>query len=430
MDVKNENALSISENVIESYIFATGHQNLSIYSERLLMLLVRAAQCQIAGLNFKDGTSISQASIGKLGDALVEIEVKELLSSSSNTNYKQAKEAVLELMTKTVSHEKIAIRKGKPVLNENGEPVYEFEAHSLINDVWINNKPGYITVNINKSTWEAILNFSKGFRRYDLQLAMKLSRTYALRVYKLISNQTGPLQFTIAELRKQWGLEDKYPKTTDFIKNTIVSAKTELDKMSPWTFDFVPQYGKTAQENKGRVGRKSVTSIIFYPKKQLQFESGSNLIAMTSSPNSTLGKPAVDYLVKSFDFSISEIKANLPLFEAAKKYMDILSFLDKIKPKALHAKSPQGYVVNSIKKHLREEHGLVFRKNEIILPSSEKAESPEVQNARTLFDNDMISQMQEAPQPKKKKKDGQSLGDILGGLFADLEPDDQTPDEQ
>ena len=47
-----------TRNVVESYIFATGHQDLSIYSERLMMLLVKAAQCQVAGLNFKDGSSM------------------------------------------------------------------------------------------------------------------------------------------------------------------------------------------------------------------------------------------------------------------------------------------------------------------------------------------------------------------------------------
>ena len=75
-----------TRNVVESYIFATGHQDLSIYSERLMMLLVKAAQCQVAGLNFKDGSSIAQVSIGPLGDAMVEIEARELLNGPNNTN--------------------------------------------------------------------------------------------------------------------------------------------------------------------------------------------------------------------------------------------------------------------------------------------------------------------------------------------------------
>ena len=141
-----------TRNVVESYIFATGHQDLSIYSERLMMLLVKAAQCQVAGLNFKDGSSIAQVSIGPLGDAMVEIEARELLNGPNNTNYTQAKSAVMELMSKSIAHERPAVKNGKPVLNERGEQVYEFEAHNLVNDVYINKKPGVIVVNVNRTT--------------------------------------------------------------------------------------------------------------------------------------------------------------------------------------------------------------------------------------------------------------------------------------
>ena len=165
-----------TRNVVESYIFATGHQDLSIYSERLLMQLVKAAQCQVNGLNFRDGSSIAQVGIGPLGDTVVEIEAKELLNGENNTNYTQAKKAVLELMKKPISHERPAMKNGRPVLNDAGEQVYEFEAHNLLNDVYINKKPGVVIVNVNKTTWEAILDFSKGFRRYDLQVAMKFSQ--------------------------------------------------------------------------------------------------------------------------------------------------------------------------------------------------------------------------------------------------------------
>ena len=242
---KTEEALvpvaSTTRNVVESYIFATGHQDLSIYSERLLMLLVKAAQCQVNGLNFRDGSSIAQVNIGPLGDAQVEIEARELLSGDKNTNYTQAKNAVLELMKKPIAHERPAMKGGKPVLDDKGNQVYEFEAHNLLNDVYINQKPGVIVVNVNKSTWEAILDFSKGFRRYDLQVAMQFSRTCSLRVFKLISNQKYPLTFTIQELREQWGLTEKYKSTKDFIKYTIESAKEELDTSGKTPFEMAKE---------------------------------------------------------------------------------------------------------------------------------------------------------------------------------------------
>lgn len=358
-----------TRNVVESYIFATGHRDLSIYSERLLMQLVKAAQCQVAGLNFRDGSAISQVSIGPLGDAVVEIEAKELLSGANNTNYTQAKGAVLELMKKPIATERPAMKNGKPILNDAGQQVYEFEAHNLVNDVYINQKPGVIVVNVNKSTWEAILDFSKGFRRYDLQAATKLSRSCSLRMFKLISNQQYPLTFTIQELREQWGLTNKYKTTKDFIKNTIESAKEELDRNSPWTFDYKPEYSVSASENRGRVGRKSITAITFFPKHQLKHESTSSVIS-NLSPTDILGRPIIDRLVKNLGFSMSEIKANLTLLETAKKTFDLFEFLLEITPRAGRAANPQGYTVNALKIHLKEKYNVVLRKHAIVAPKT------------------------------------------------------------
>lgn len=422
-----------TRNVVESYIFATGHQDLSIYSERLLMLLVKAAQCQVNGLNFRDGSSIAQVNIGPLGDAVVEIEARELLSGDKNTNYTQAKNAVLELMKKPIAHERPAMKGGKPVLDDKGNQIYEFEAHNLLNDVYINKKPGVIVVNVNKTTWEAILDFSKGFRRYDLQVAMQFSRTCSLRVFKLISNQKYPLTYTIQELREQWGLTNKYKSTKDFIKYTIESAKEELDRSSPWTFDYNPVYSSKAEENRGRVGRKSITGITFFPKHVARFDSTTNVVNQLS-PTAILGKPIIDRLVKNLGFSMAEIKANLVLFDTASKAIDLEMFLIQITPRANRAANPQGYVINSVKTHLKEKAGIVFKKNSIDAPQSVlettklrsaavpeiKTEAQKKREAEKL--ETMINKSQPAEpmakMPSPKRGEPASIGEILG-LFPD-----------
>lgn len=426
---KTEEALvpvaSTTRNVVESYIFATGHQDLSIYSERLLMLLVKAAQCQVNGLNFRDGSSIAQVNIGPLGDAQVEIEARELLSGEKNTNYTQAKNAVLELMKKPIAHERPAMKGGKPVLDDKGNQVYEFEAHNLLNDVYINQKPGVIVVNVNKSTWEAILDFSKGFRRYDLQVAMQFSRTCSLRVFKLISNQKYPLTFTIQELREQWGLTEKYKSTKDFIKYTIESAKEELDRSSPWTFDYNPIYSSKADENRGRVGRKSITAITFFPKHVARYDSTTNVVNQIS-PSSVLGRAIIDRLVKSLGFSMAEIKANLVLFDTASKAFDLEGFLIQIGPKANRAANPQGYVINAIKIHLKEKHGIVFKKNAILAPEEElsktKLKSAEVKPIKTpeqkKAEAEALMEKVAQYENKRGKSEPSTIGEILG-LFGE-----------
>lgn len=420
---------TITRDVVESYIFATGHQDLSIYSERLLMLLVRAAQCQVSGLNFKNGSSIGQVSIGPLGDAMVEIEARELLGGPNNTNYVQAKASVLELARKTISHERPSMKNGSPVLNDKGEQVYEFEVHNIVNDVYINKKPGTIIVNVNKTTWEAILDFSKGFRRYDLQAALKLSRTCSLRMFKLISNQKKPMQFTIQELREQWGLMDRYSKTGDFIKNTIDSAKEELDRLSPWTFDYQKVYSLASEQNKGRAGRKSVTSVIFYPKHQLKFESSTSALNTLNDPSMVLGRMVVDRLIKNLGFSMAEIKSNLTLLNTARKYFDLEEFLIKIGPKANRATTSQGYVINAVKHHLREKYEVIVRKNDIITPTKQKTDPEDIAKAKRTFDSETISEIfssqtsttQQSSPSGKKESEEKELSEILGGLFSEVD---------
>ena len=119
--------LTKSKEVIESYIFSTSRRNLSIYSERLLMRIVEIAQRQVAGINFRDGVDIGQVSIGPLGEANLEIPIRSLLGPG-NTNYAQAKEAIMELMRSPYFVERPKMRAGEPVFGDVG---FYGNGHSL-----------------------------------------------------------------------------------------------------------------------------------------------------------------------------------------------------------------------------------------------------------------------------------------------------------
>ena len=54
------------------------------------------------------------------------------------------------------------------------------------------------------------------------------------------------------------------------------------------------------------------------------------------------------------------LRANISLFDIASKEFDLYAFLQQIAPKALRAVKPQGYVINAIKKHLSEHHGILI----------------------------------------------------------------------
>ena len=66
-------------------------------------------------------------------------------------------------------------------------------------------------------------------------------------------------------------------------------------------------------------------------------------------------------LKNKFYFDVQGIRANITLFDIAQKECDdILEFLDEIAPSALRAGNVQGYVINSIRRHLKEKLGIVI----------------------------------------------------------------------
>lgn len=333
----------ISKEIVESYIFSTVRHDFGIYSERLLLRLVELAQREIKGLDFKGGTSIGKVKVGEWGDAEITIPVKDILSGEDDKNYSKAKTAVRNLMGKFLEY----------------EDDQKYKATHILNDVDVDKISGKMVIQVNRNIWSAMLDFSKGFRKYELETAVKLRGKYSLRIYKIVSKQTTPISYSIADLRKMWGLTDKYKKVDDFVKNTIVAAKTELDNVSPYTFDYVLTAAKSAEVNKGRKGRPAITSVTFFPKHKMQNEA-TDAVRKMVDPSLMLEGELYDILRHKYEFDYAGIRANISLFDIAQKEFDLLAFIDRINPSALRAENPQGYLINAIKKHLKEECGVIF----------------------------------------------------------------------
>ena len=333
----------ITKEIVESYIFSTVRHDFGIYSERLLLRLVELAQCEINGLDFKGGTDLGKVMVGQWGHMEITIPVKDILSGEDDTNYTKAKQSVRQLMGKFLEYE--------------DEEVYK--ATQILNEVDMDKVAGKMVIQVNRNIWNAMLDFSKGFRKYELETATKLRGKYSLRIYKLVSSQSQPITYLIEDLRKMWGLTDKYKKVDDFVKNTIVAAKEELDRVSPYSFDYVLNSAKTAEVNKGRKGRPAITSVTFFPVHRLNNES-TDAVRKSVDPSMMIDKLVSDILRIKLGFDWAGIKANISLFDIAQKEFDLFAFLSQITPKALRAVNPQGYVINAIKKHLSENHGIVI----------------------------------------------------------------------
>ena len=367
----------ITKEVVESYIFSTVRHDFGIYSERLLLRLVELAQRELRGLDFKGGSSIGKVEIGEWGDAEIVVPVKDILSGEEDKNYSKAKAAVRNLMGRFLEY----------------EDEQKYKATQILNEVDVDKVAGKMVIRVNRNIWRAMLDFSKGFRKYELETAVKLRGKYSLRIYKLVSKQTEPITYSIADLRQMWGLTEKYKKVDDFVKNTIVSAKEELDRVSPYSFDYVLNAAKSAEVNKGRKGRPAITSVTFFPVRRMANET-TDAVRKMVDPSLLLDRELYMMLKNKFYFDVQGIKANITLFDTAQKECEILDFLDGIAPAALRAANVQGYVINAIRKHLKEKFGIV------------------IDGSMVLRDPSSVVPNQET---RPSRKEPASLKDILGG---------------
>lgn len=317
-----------------SYIFAEAGRDLGVYAERLLWRLCESAQKYIYGLDFSaDAVGQRQVVMGPWGEAAITIPVRDLLFGSDDHNYDKAKEGIRELMDKFLEY-------------DDGSGHYQ--ATQILNEVDFNSYSGRVVIMVNRNIWAAMLDFSKGYRLVDLETFFKLRGRYAIRLFPFICHQKNPMTYTLESLRRMWCAEGKYPKTKDFLRNTLSAAKEEFDRVSPWSFDFTLNYQHT-----GRGGRPAVVSVTVHPVYRLTLESPRRLVQKVA-PSMILSQEEIRELKEVFGFTSDGLSANLPLFDQAKRVTDLMSFFRVLRPAATRARSPQGYVVGALRKHLQE----------------------------------------------------------------------------
>lgn len=330
--VSSSSSGKMSKEVIESYVFAEARRGLGVYAERLFLRLTESAQKYLYGLNFKDGSGLRQVEVGPWGEAAITIPVRDLLFGDDDHNYDKAKEGVRELMSKFLEF-------------DDGE---RYHATQILNEVDISSLSGRVVIEVNRNIWRAMLDFSRGYRLVDLETAFKLRGKYALRLFPFICHQERPLTYTLDALREMWCLKDKYPKTKDFLRNTLSAAKEEFDRVSPWTFDYTLNYARS-----GRGGRPSVVSVTLHPVYRVTREAPKRLVQRVA-PSMILSQEELTVLKEVYGFTSDGLSANLPLFDLAKRSTDLPAFLRVLKPAATRARSPQGYVVGALRKHLKD----------------------------------------------------------------------------
>lgn len=290
--------------------------------------MIELNQYIIEGRQISDGCKINTTLFG---NKEYTIPIKLFLKDEKDDNYKEVKKALNRLKNKELTYEDNNI----------------WASLTIIALPKIVKYSDTVTFTVDSMIQNALLDFSKGYRKYELTTAMQFESVYAMRFYELMSNQKSPITYSIEILKEMFLIQNKYERVNDFKKYVLDIAIRELDKCSPYTFTY--KMNKTG---------RSFTSVTFYPKYQPQFrdsELEKKDLQKQTSLAWDLSKNTLDYLKNGFDFTTKEIRQNIDLLKQAENNMEsFINFLSQVKPRANRAKNPKGYLINSIKKELKK----------------------------------------------------------------------------
>lgn len=95
---------------------------------------------------------------------------------------------------------------------------------------------------IDNIMWHALLEFSKGYRIINLPAFMRLTSSYALIMYILITQQVAPIKLGYDYLRQVLGATSKaYDRSFNFEQKVLKKARKQLDENAPYSFDYEPE---------------------------------------------------------------------------------------------------------------------------------------------------------------------------------------------
>ena len=343
--------------IIQSFIITAARYDFSIYEKRILFRIIECFQYLLENKKLDKSFSVKE---NLYGDITITLPLSSLLmKGKGDTNYVQIKKAFDSLLNKKISF-------------ENNKVWTKF---TLIVKPEIIKYKRIVTFRLHQEVYEALLDFSKGYRKYELETARCFNSVYSMRFYELISGQNNSLTYTIDGLKVLFNIENKYKLVKDFIFNVIEPAKKELDLKSPFSFTYQLKYEKERVNLKG--GRKKIIGIIFIP-----IYNANNRDKVLAYRDKCRNIELLDILFKeekdaflSFGFNENELKTKYyALFQDINKArkQGIVIFTSTIIEYAQKARNPKIYLIKALRKEIKKWKETLLKKQSSNILISEK----------------------------------------------------------
>lgn len=183
-----------------------------------------------------------------------------------------------------------------------------FSFGALLNSADREPGEGIIYFTVHKFVWQSALDFTKGFTKLDLVVAMELKSAYSMRFYEIARrwSDTKIWKISVEDFRDLFGCKEKYPAFNDMKRYIIDNAKEELDRVAPWSFSY----------EQHKVGRK-VESFTFYfyeiPKNKREETERKELLS--KYPQAVIRPEVKDWFKNKMGFNTGQIRSNVQLID-------------------------------------------------------------------------------------------------------------------
>ena len=334
---------TVNKDIVQSYRFTMSRCKLTVPERRIMIRITELAQCEIKGLKLKD----HKCQI--VPNELLQLKEVTLPLSSifpdSNTlggrDYEDVKKAFKSLAKKGLEYETKNFWQYTEIITK--PKIYKHGGE------WFAN------FNVYDEIWYCLLDFSKGYRKFEMLTAMSFNSIFSMQIYELISGQTEPYDLMKDTIIKMFKLSKTMSSGQHIEEKVLNMAKKDLDEKAPYGFN----YKRIEVKSRGRGGKKTIGWRLlpyYIPKNRNNALEIKDIAAKLPSGGrfgGLLKTETYNLLVKEFGWPKDSVNSNKALFMRAEKELpDLIDTLRRLYGSARTANNPIAYVIHCLQEEL------------------------------------------------------------------------------
>ena len=306
--------------LVQSYIFSVCRSSLSLYEQRIVLRIVEFAQTMLADVTMRD---VVGRQLAVDDNVKVSLTLRDIMCEDDKAkHYDYVREAFSSLLSRRVEF-----------WDTDKKMWY---GSSVIYNCTIIKASGRATFYVSRVFLCALLDFTKGYCQYDLQVALSLKSPYSVRLFMLLCNQSHPVEFSMDQLKRMLCQDpDAYQQSADFIKRVVEPSRKELDAKGCNSFTVTKVSG----------AYNKTVALMFHPVKRTKADT---LRAQVSTAR-IIDRHLWIILSSQANFSYRELSAHKKLWESFQKVPDCLSICLDIVARARAAGKRKGWIIQAIR---------------------------------------------------------------------------------